>query len=83
MEKIQVYGTSWCPDCAQAKQVFSKYNIKYDWHDIDRDKKACAYVEQVNEGFQSVPTILFPDGSILVEPSDAALTKKLGEIGLA
>jgi mycoredoxin len=79
MKKIVVYGTSWCPDCTQAKQVFSQYNIKYKWYDIEQNKKACAYVEQVNNGNQSVPTILFPDGSILVEPSNATLTKKLAE----
>jgi mycoredoxin len=36
----------------------------------------------VNGGYKSVPTIVFPDGSVLVEPSNAALEKKLGEDGL-
>ena len=79
MEQIQVYGTQWCPDCARVKQIFSRYNITYIWHDIDKDKKACAYVEKVNNGFRSVPTIVFPDGSILVEPNNAVLEKKLAE----
>ena len=38
---------------------------------------ARSYVERVNNGYQSVPTILFPDGSVLVEPSSATLAEKL------
>jgi mycoredoxin len=82
MVKIQMYGTSWCPDCSRARQVFQQHKIPYTWHDIDKDKKACAYVEKVNNGLQSVPTIVFPDGSILVEPSDTALEQKMKETKL-
>jgi len=82
MERIQIYGTQWCPDCARVKQLFNRYNITYDWHDIEQDEQSCAYVEKVNRGYQSVPTIVFPDGSVLVEPNNAALEKKLGEAGL-
>ena len=77
MKQIEIYGTSWCPDCVLAKQVFDQYKVQYVWIDIERDKEACAHVEQLNNGFKSVPTILFPDGSVLVEPSRAVLTKKL------
>ena len=82
MEQIKVYGTKWCPDCVRVKQVFSRHNIKYTWIDIEQDEQACAYVEKVNGGYQSVPTIVFPDGSVLVEPSNDALEKKLKETGL-
>jgi mycoredoxin len=82
MKQIEVYGTSWCPDCARAKIIFSQHNITYEWHDIENDKKACAYVQKVNNGFESVPTIVFPDGSILVEPSNDVLENKLSETGL-
>ncbi len=82
MVQIQMYGTSWCPDCSRAKQIFRKHNVAYAWHDIEQDKQARLYVEKVNGGLQSVPTIVFPDGSILVEPTDAALEEKLsGEVG--
>ncbi len=76
-ETIRIYGTRWCPDCARAKQVFNKLSIPFDWYDIEQDAQACAYVEQVNKGFKSVPTIVFPDGSVLVEPGNAELEKKL------
>jgi mycoredoxin len=72
-----MYGTSWCPDCARAKQVLARQNVAYDWIDIEKDQEAAAYVQKVNGGYKSVPTILFPDGSTLVEPDNATLLKKL------
>lgn len=75
---IVVYGTSWCPDCRQAKQFLGEQRIQYRSVDIEHDPDAMAYVEEVNEGLRSVPTIVFPDGDILVEPSNAELAQKLG-----
>jgi mycoredoxin len=62
------------------KRVFDRQKIGYEWFDIDKDRQACEYVQQVNGGYKSVPTIVFPDGSVLVEPSNALLEKKLNEI---
>jgi mycoredoxin len=75
--KIKVYGTTWCPDCVRAKEVLAKHSVQYDWIDISYDVEARVYVEKVNRGNRSVPTIVFPDGSVLVEPSNADLEKKL------
>jgi mycoredoxin len=75
-EKICMYGTSWCPDTARSKRCLQRLGIVFVWYDIDKDKDACAVVEKVNKGNRSVPTILFPDGSVLVEPSDAELEQK-------
>jgi glutaredoxin-like protein len=77
MEQIEMYGTRWCPDCLRAKQVLGKHKVSFTWHDIEQDAAACDYVEKVNGGYKSVPTIVFPDGSALVEPSNAELEKKL------
>ena len=77
--QIKVYGTSWCPDCARTRQFLTRRGIPFAWSDIEEDEEGCAYVEQVNKGNRSVPTIVFPDGSIMVEPSNAELEKKLGE----
>ncbi len=77
VEKIKVYGTKWCPDCARAKQVFGKLNVVYEWIDIEQSPDAAAYVQKVNGGKRSVPTIVFPDGSVLVEPSNPVLENKL------
>ena len=76
--KIKMYGTTWCYDCRRAKAVLDNNNIPYDWIDIEQDLEGRQYVESVNRGFRSVPTLVFPDGSILVEPSNMELNKKLG-----
>lgn len=79
-KEIIVYGTSWCPDCWRAQKAFRTKGVKYTWVDINKDKTGRAYVEKVNHGMLSVPTILFPDGSMMVEPSTAELHNKLKEL---
>jgi mycoredoxin len=74
---ITVYGTPWCGDCKRAMRVLKQHEWPYEYIDISDNDDARAYVEKVNNGNQSVPTIIFPDGSIMVEPSSAALTQKL------
>lgn len=76
--EIMIYSTVWCPDCKRAKQFFGEQRLAYTNVDIEQDKKAMAFVESINNGMRIVPTIIFPDGEILVEPSNADLAKKLG-----
>jgi mycoredoxin len=76
-QTIKVYGTTWCGDCKRALRVLDQHRANYHYVDIEVDDAAREYVEQVNRGYQSVPTILFPDGSLLVEPSSATLAQKL------
>ena len=75
-DRIQVYGTNWCGDCFLAKRFLDEQGIPYNWIDIGKDKEAREFVQRVNNGMHSVPTIVFPDGSILVEPSARELAKK-------
>lgn len=75
---ILVYGTSWCPDCIRVRKYLDSRNVDYSWFNIDKDPDACSFVEKTNQGFRSVPTIVWPDGSILVEPSLKQLIAKLG-----
>ena len=75
--EIIMYGTTWCPDCYRAKSVLNKSGVTFKWIDIGKDPKAAIEVERINKGNRSVPTIVFPDGSILVEPSNTELEKKL------
>lgn len=75
---IVVYGTSWCGDSRRARRVMDENQIAYTWVDIDKDLEARKYVESVNRGYRSVPTIVFPDGSMLVEPNTSELKTKLG-----
>src|SRR3972149_5783930 len=75
---IVVYSTVWCPDCKRAKRFFGEQRVPYVNIDIEQDAEAMAFVQKVNKGMRSIPTIVFPDGSILVEPSNAELAQKLG-----
>ncbi|MDP2659203.1 MAG: FAD-dependent oxidoreductase [Dehalococcoidia bacterium] len=77
-QSIQFFGAPWCPDCQRSKKFLNEQRVPYQWHDIDQDETARAYVQEVNRGKQIIPTIVFPDGSILVEPTDAELANKLG-----
>ncbi len=78
MADIQMYGAPWCPDCKRAKQFLGEQRIPYDWIDLNRNPEAAAFVREKNAGKQIIPTIVFPDGSILVEPSNEELAAKLG-----
>jgi thioredoxin reductase (NADPH) len=76
--EIIVYSTVWCPDCKRAKKFFGEQRISYLNIDIEHNPEAMAFVEKVNGGKHIIPTILFPDGSVLVEPTNAQLAQKLG-----
>ncbi|MCI0904257.1 MAG: FAD-dependent oxidoreductase [Chloroflexi bacterium] len=76
--KITVYGAPWCPDCRQSKQFLGEQRVPYNWVDIDEDEEGRKRVQELNDGKQIIPTIVFEDGSILVEPSNAELAAKLG-----
>ena len=74
---IVLYGTQWCPDCFRARRVLTKNKIEYLDIDIDNDPQGESFVKEVNGGNRSVPTIIFPDGAIMVEPSNKELKEKL------
>ncbi len=80
--KIIMYGTTWCGDTKRAKKIFEEHHIDFEWINIDKDSEASKRVQELNNGFKSVPTIIFPDGSILVEPDKDTLKNKFIQLGL-
>jgi mycoredoxin len=76
--EITLYGNTWCGGSRRARLLFDRNEIPYRWVDIDLDEEAAKYVESLNHGCRSVPTIVWADGSMLVEPSEEELAKKLG-----
>ena len=62
--------------------MLDQHQAQYHYVDIEVDDVARSYVEQLNNGYRSVPTILFPDGSVLVEPSSAILALKLAALDI-
>jgi thioredoxin reductase (NADPH) len=75
---IRVYGASWCPDCRRAKRFLGDQRISFEWHDIEVDPDGVRIVQDRNEGNNIIPTIVFPDGSHLSEPSNEELAEKIG-----
>jgi mycoredoxin len=67
--RIILYGIDHCPDCLRARTFFAACRIPYVQVRLEEDPQAVAFVERVNRGQRCVPTIIFPDGSILVEPT--------------
>jgi len=78
-QTIKMYVTTWCGDCRIAKRWFDAHDIPYEYINIEEDDKAAEFVVRVNSGMRSVPTIVFPDGSILVEPTTRELASKFSE----
>lgn len=76
--QITLYGTYWCPDCRRSRKFLGEQRVPYEYVDIEKDEAARRYVEQINNGKRIIPTIRFPDGTILAEPSNAELAAKIG-----
>ena len=72
-----MYSTAWCPDCKRAKNFLDTHQIEYENVDIDENPDGTPFVKKLNAGMRIIPTIIFPDGDILIEPSNAQLAKKL------
>lgn len=78
-QKIVMYATTWCGDCRMAKRWFDQHGVAYDYINIEQNPEAAEYVMKVNGGMRTVPTIIFPDGSVLVEPSARDLAAKFAQ----
>lgn len=74
-----MYATNWCGDCRMARRWLDQHHVAYEYINIEQDEEAAAYVMRVNGGRRSVPTILFPDGSTLVEPSARELAARFAQ----
>src|SRR5579863_4841759 len=75
---IKLYGTNWCSDCKRSKKFLGEQRIRYDYINIEEDQEGQAYVQKVQNGGLTIPTIVFDDSSLLIEPSNAELAAKLG-----
>jgi thioredoxin reductase (NADPH) len=78
MQELVVYGTTWCSDCKRSKMFLGEQRVPYHWIDVETDRDGLAFIEKAQDGGHNVPTIRFPDESVLVEPTNAELAAKLG-----
>ncbi len=74
--QIVMYTTAWCPDCRRAKFFLKRKEITFLEIDVNEDKQAATFVKKLHNGNRSVPTIILPDGSMMVEPSTQELEEK-------
>jgi len=75
---IKLYGTNWCSDCKRSKKFLGEQRVHYDFINIVEDMEGQAFVQKLQNGGLTIPTIVFEDGSTLIEPSNAELAAKLG-----
>lgn len=74
---ITIYSTTWCGYCRRLKSQLDSVGIGYTEVNIEEQPDAAAFVEQVNGGNQTVPTVVFPDGSAATNPSLADVRARL------
>jgi mycoredoxin len=78
-QPLTMYTTVWCGFCRRLKNQLAREGIEVTEVDIERDMGAADYVMSVNGGNQTVPTIVFPDGTTLTNPSAAQVRTHLRE----
>jgi thioredoxin reductase (NADPH) len=78
MADVTVYGAPWCPDCRRSKRFLAEQRVAYEWVDIDQEPQGLRRVEELQKGGRTIPTIVFGDGTHLVDPSNEDLARRLG-----
>jgi glutaredoxin len=79
---ITMSGADWCGDCRRSKRLLEELDVQVNHIDVEVDKSAAAKVVEINGGAQSIPVIVFSDGTHLTEPSDNELKAKLTALGI-
>ena len=81
-QPLTMYTTPWCGYCRRLKSQLAREGIEVVEVDIERNAGAAEYVMSVNGGNQTVPTVLFADGSTLTNPSVRAIRKRIEELAV-
>ena len=74
---IVVYGADWCGDCLRARRMLDRRGARYDYIDVELRPGAAEEAVEWARGRKNIPVIVFPDGRVLVEPSDPELESAL------
>jgi mycoredoxin len=77
---VTMYSTQWCGYCARLKNQLDREGISYDVVDIERVPDAALLVEQANQGNQTVPTLIYSDGSAQTNPSVRDVKAKIASL---
>jgi mycoredoxin len=79
-QSLTMYTTTWCAFCRRLKSQLAAEGIEMAEVNIEEEPAAADFVMSVNGGCQTVPTVVFPDGSALTNPSVADVKQRLGEL---
>lgn len=82
MSEITMYGAEWCGDCIRSKRLLTELDVAFNYINIEEVDGAADKVVEINGGAQSIPVIVFSDGTHMTEPSDPDLRNKLSELGV-
>ena len=80
-ETLTVYGTPTCPMVIPVRGILDRAGVPFAYVDISKDETGRLVVKSINNGNESVPTLVFTDGSTLTEPSSKQLEAKLRTLG--
>jgi mycoredoxin len=80
-KKVVVYGHRFCPQVRPVKSTLERSAILYDYVDIHQNEAGRLRVQEINAGNESVPTLVFEDGSTLTEPSTKVLLNHMEALG--
>jgi mycoredoxin len=75
--QFTMYSTPWCGYCHRLKSQLDRAGIEFEVVDIEQQPDAANVVERVNSGNQTVPTLVFRDGTALTNPSLAQVKAQL------
>jgi mycoredoxin len=78
---LTMYSTPWCGYCRRLASQLDREGIGYIVVDIEQDRTAATYVTSVNGGNRTVPTVQFPDGTALTNPTLAEIKDQLNRAG--
>jgi glutaredoxin len=80
-QTIDFYGAEWCGDCRRSKKLLTNLGVEFNYLDVEHDEAAQFKAIEIT-GKQSIPVIVFGDGTVLIEPSDPDLKAKLQSLNL-
>ena len=80
--KVTMYGAEWCGDCRRSKKFMEGNGVEFNYINVEEDLSSAEKVKEINNGMQSIPVIVFEDGTHLTEPSDMDLKAKLESLNI-
>ncbi|MFR9779583.1 glutaredoxin domain-containing protein [Micromonospora sp. MS34] len=80
-DELVVYGAGWCPDVRRSRALLDAARIPYVYVDVEVEQAASDLIRGLQQGQRRIPTLVWPDGSFLVEPTDDQLRAHLTSNG--